>query len=99
MPPSQRWNGAAVGHQVPYERVGGLDAGQRLSKVDEIDPVALTQNEALHLRVPSPRLVAEVDSGFQKLSHGNDGHSGVSSSRLLPWRSAASWRRPWNARR
>ena len=54
--------------------VGGLDPGQGLTQVDEIDPVALAQNEALHLRVPSARLVAEVDPGFQQLSHGNDGH-------------------------
>ena len=71
---------AAVGHQVPDEGVGGLDAAQRLAQVDEIDPVALTQDEALHLRVPSPRLVAEVDPGFQKLSHGNDGHRYVLQS-------------------
>ena len=71
---------AAVGHQVPDERVGGLDAAQRLAQVDEIDPVALTQDEALHLRVPPPRLVAEVHPGFQKLSHGNDGHRYVLQS-------------------
>ena len=70
-------DGAAVGDEVADERVGGLDAAQRLAQVDEIDPVALTQDVALHLRVPSARLVAEVDSGLQKLSHGNDGHRDV----------------------
>ena len=70
-------DGPAVGHQVAHEAVRGLDAAERLAQVDEIDPVALTQDEALHLRVPSSRLVAEVDSGFQQLPHGNDGHSGI----------------------
>ena len=68
-------DGPAVGDQVADEGVGGLDAAERLAQVDEIDPVALTKDEALHLRVPPPRLVAEVDSGLQKLSHGNDGHT------------------------
>ena len=64
----------AVADEVAHERVGGLDATERLAQVDEIDPVALTKDVALHLRVPSAGLVAEVDPGLQELSHGNDGH-------------------------
>ena len=60
-----------------------------LAQVDEVDPVALTEDEALHLRVPSPRLVAEVDSGLQQLPHGDDGHKIVPPVGCSPGRSAA----------
>ena len=46
----------------------------RLLEVDDVDAAALGEDEALHLRVPAARLVAEVDSGLQELLHGDDGH-------------------------
>ena len=79
--------------------VGGLDAAQRLAQVDEIDPVALTQDVALHLRVPSPRLVAEVDPGLQELSHGNDGHREIPPVGCSPGAAPPDGRRPWKRAR
>jgi hypothetical protein len=31
----------------------------------------MAENEGSHLRVPEARLVTEVDTGFQHLTHGN----------------------------
>ena len=90
-------DGAAVGHQVADVGVGGLDAAEGLAQVDEVDPVALAKNEALHLRVPPARLVAEVDSGLQQLSHGNDGHRYVPPVGCSPGAAPPDGRRPWNA--
>jgi hypothetical protein len=55
------------------EGVGGLDALQRLLEVDDVDAVALTEDEPLHLRVPAAGLVPEVDTGVEQLLHGDDG--------------------------
>src|SRR6185312_582119 len=55
------------------EPVGGVDALEGLLQVDDVDPVALPEDEALHLRVPAPGLVTEVDPGLQQLLHGDDG--------------------------
>ena len=65
---------AAVGDEVADERVGGLDPRQRLVQIDDVDAVALTEDESLHLRVPAPGLVAEVDAGLQQLLHRDDSH-------------------------
>jgi hypothetical protein len=42
----------------------GLEPIQRLTEVDDVDAVALGEDEGLHLRVPTPGLVAEVHSGL-----------------------------------
>src|SRR5207248_11469940 len=60
--------------EVPGERVGLLDQLLRLAKVDDVDAAALGEDEPLHLRVPAAGLVAEMDSGLEQLSHGDDGH-------------------------
>src|SRR2546425_4596235 len=44
---------------------------ESLLQVDDVDPVAFAEDVFLHLRVPAPRLVAEVNSGLQQLLHGN----------------------------
>ena len=41
----------------------------RLLEVDDVDLVALAEDVLCHLRIPVPRLVAEVDPGFQHLTH------------------------------
>src|SRR5215207_175819 len=64
---------AAVLDRVAHEPVGGVDPFQRLLQVDDVDPVALPEDEALHLGVPAPGLVTEVDPGLQQLLHGDDG--------------------------
>src|SRR5690606_20607477 len=47
---------------------------ERLAQVDDVDAVALGEDEGLHLRIPTARLVAEVDSGFQEMVELNVGH-------------------------
>src|SRR5581483_2881690 len=65
---------AVVGDEVADEAVGHLDALQRLAQVDDVDPVALSEDEPLHLGVPAPSLVAEMDAGLQQVLHGDDSH-------------------------
>ena len=56
------------------ELVGAVDEGQGLLQVDDVDAVALGEDEALHLRVPATGLVPEVDAALEQLLHGDDGH-------------------------
>ena len=47
----------------------GLSLGkQHLSaqEIDDVDAFALTKDVATHLRIPTPRLVSEVDSSFEQ---------------------------------
>ncbi len=67
-------DGAAVGDGLLDELVGAVDVRQRLEQVDDVDAVALGEDEALHLRVPATGLVTEVDAAFQQLPHRDDGH-------------------------
>ena len=67
-------HGAAAGRQALDEFVGVLDQLGRLLEVDDVDPAALGEDEPAHLRVPAAGLVAEMNSGLQKLSHGDDSH-------------------------
>ncbi len=63
----------AVGREVADEGVRLLHPDEGLLKIDDVDPVALHEDEALHLRVPPPSLVPEVDTRFQELLHRDDG--------------------------
>src|SRR5262249_15116149 len=65
---------AAALREVARERRGLFDALDGLLEIDDVDCAALAEDEPLHLRVPAARLVAEVHSGFQKLSHADDCH-------------------------
>ena len=65
---------ATICDEITNERVGRLDASERLLEVDDVDPVALTKDESPHLRVPLAGLMSEVDSSFQHLTHADDGH-------------------------
>jgi hypothetical protein len=67
---------AAVGDGLLDELVRLVDVGQGLVQVDDVEPVALGQDEALHLRVPSTGLVPEVDARLEHFLHGDDGHAG-----------------------
>src|SRR5205809_874465 len=68
----------AVRGQVSHEDVGLFDARERLLKVDDVDAVALHEDEALHLWVPAASLVSEVHAGLQELLHRDDCHVCVS---------------------
>ena len=67
-------DGAAASNQVPDVGVGLFDPLHRLLEVDQVDAVALTEDESAHLRVPPTGLVSEVDARAQQLLHGYDGH-------------------------
>ena len=56
------------------EVVGALDVLNGLLEVNDVDAVALGENEALHLGVPATGLVPEVDAALKELAHGNDCH-------------------------
>ncbi len=60
--------------QIPQERIGDVDPVERLIEIDDVDAVALTEDKALHLRVPAPGLVTEMNSGLEQLPHGDDSH-------------------------
>ena len=61
---------AAALREVAHEVVGLLEQLGGLGQIDDVDAAALREDEALHLRVPATGLVAEVDSGFQEVTHG-----------------------------
>src|SRR5262249_51835036 len=64
------------------ELVGAIDEIQGLLEVDDVDAVALGEDEPLHLRVPAPGLMTEMHAALEQLSHGDDRcHAGVPSSR------------------
>ena len=54
----------AVRSQVSHEDVRLFDARERLLKVDDVDAVALHEDETLHLWVPPAGLVPEVHAGL-----------------------------------
>ncbi|MNI50788.1 hypothetical protein D3C73_1054770 [compost metagenome] len=63
------------------ELVGAVDVGQRLLEVNDVDAVALREDEALHLRVPTTGLVSKVDAAVKQLAHSYDGHADAPSGR------------------
>jgi hypothetical protein len=48
-----------------------------LLDIDNVDAVALSENKALHLWIPSTSLVSEVDSAVEELSHSYNRHGGT----------------------
>jgi len=83
----------AVTDRLAHEPVGGVDPLQGLLQVDDVDAVALPEDEAAHLGVPAAGLVAEVDAGLQQLLHRDDGVSHDALLRCLGWSSARCARR------
>src|SRR5208337_4491316 len=65
-------DGPAVRDGLLDELIRAVDVIQRLLKVDDVDAVALGEDVALHLRVPAPSLVTEMDAALQELLHGDD---------------------------
>ena len=74
---------AALTHQVADVGVRRLDASQRLVEIDDVDAVALTKDESLHLWVPAAGLVSEMDAGLEQLAHADNRRSGSSHEVLL----------------
>ena len=68
------------------EVIGLIDHVERLEQVDDVDAVALGEDELLHLRVPTTGLVAEVQACLQHVAHIDLSH-GITTSFLsvLAW--------------
>jgi hypothetical protein len=78
-------HGAAALREVADEGLRLLEALERLLEVDDVDAAALAEDVAAHLRVPASRLVTEMDSGLQELSHADcHGSSSLVVVALLP---------------
>src|SRR5205085_4281680 len=69
-------DGAAVGRELTNVLHRVLVHRQRLFEVDDVDLIALAEDEIRHLRVPISGLVAEMDTSLQHLTH-RDRHSFV----------------------
>ena len=65
----------AAGDGLGDEGEGRVEALDRLRQVDDVDAVALREDERLHLRVPAAGLVSEVDAGLKQLAHRDGGHA------------------------
>jgi hypothetical protein len=61
---SDKQDGLACGDGIADEGIGLLHPSQCLLKVDDVDAVAFSEEELLHLWVPSIRLVPEMDTRF-----------------------------------
>src|SRR5205085_822753 len=60
-------NVVAAENHFPRQLLRQIELAKRLLQIDDVNPVALGEDEAAHFRVPTTRLVSEVDTGFQKL--------------------------------
>jgi hypothetical protein len=59
----------AAAHGLANEVERGLEPGDGLREIDDVNPVALREDVLAHLRVPAPGLVPEVDTRFEQLLH------------------------------
>ena len=66
----------AAGDGLPDGIERDVQALDRLGEIDDMDPVALREDERAHLGVPAAGLVAEMDSGLEQLPHGDGRHDG-----------------------
>jgi hypothetical protein len=64
----------AAAHDLGDRRARVLDALERLLQIDDVDAVPLHEGESLHLRIPSSRLVPEVNTRFEQVLHDDLGH-------------------------
>jgi len=67
-------NQSTLAHCVAHDLVGVVDLPHGLLEVDDVDAVALREDERAHLRMPAAGPVAEMDAGFEQLFHRNNGH-------------------------
>jgi hypothetical protein len=66
---SDEQDSATVCDKVADEGISNLNTLKRLVKVDDVDSVALSKNELLHLRIPTTGLVTKVHTSFEHLTH------------------------------
>ena len=48
-----------------------FELGERFAEVNDVNAVARVEDERLHLGVPTPRLVSEMDARFQQFFDAN----------------------------
>ena len=80
----------AFGGQRAQELFRLAEQLDRLAKVDDIDAVALAEDELLHLGIPALRLVAEVHTGLQQFLHRNSGQASSNGVRPRGLQTAAN---------
>jgi hypothetical protein len=54
-----------------------------LGEVDDVDPIALGEDEGAHLGIPAPSLMSEVDTGLKELAHRSGRHGAWTSCAVL----------------
>src|SRR5579875_206757 len=62
-------NALTVGSELLDEIVGFIEARDRLLKIDDMNAVAVHEDEGCHLRIPASGLMPKVDTGLKKLFH------------------------------
>jgi hypothetical protein len=64
-------HGSALGGDLAHKLGSLLEHRQRFFQVDDVDFVAMAENERGHFGVPEAGLVTKMDTGFQHFAHGN----------------------------
>jgi hypothetical protein len=57
----------AICGEVADELMRRVEEWDRLLQIEDVNAIALSEDEALHLRVPAIFLVTEVDASFKEL--------------------------------
>ena len=73
-----------MGDSLFDELVRLVDEGQRLLQIDDVDAVAVGEDEPLHLGIPATGLMPEVRAAVKQLLHGYYGHAYAFVCRLSP---------------
>ena len=68
---ADKQNSFALPGKIAHEAARFAEHLQGFLQVNNVNPVALAKNIFLHLWIPAPRLVTEVNSGLQQLFHCN----------------------------
>ena len=68
---ANKQNGLALPRHVAHKAACLAEHLQSLLQINNVNAVALAENVLLHLRVPTTRLVTEMNAGLQKFLHCN----------------------------
>ena len=69
----------------PRKLAGGVQLAEGLAQVNDVDAVAGVEDERLHLGVPPPGLVPEMDAGIQQFLNANTNHKFSFGLRVRPY--------------
>ncbi len=64
-------------HHLPHRLLGPVEPVQGLAEIDDVDAVALREDEPLHLRIPTAGLVSEMDTCLEQFVQFNLLHVGA----------------------